>query len=109
VERTQALTATRLFRPPYGRMTRAQSHALRGAYDVVMWDVLSADFDARTSNERCLLNVTSHASSGSIIVFHDSLKAEDRLRYALPRTLEHFTREGYRFAALPTNGITAAR
>ncbi len=109
VLRTQTITGTSLFRPPYGRITRAQSRALRGRFDVVMWDVLAADFDKRVSKERCLRNVITHARAGSIVVFHDSLKAEPRLRYALPRALEHFANEGYAFKALPMDGITAPR
>lgn len=109
VLRTQAITGTSLFRPPYGRITRAQSRALRRRFDVVMWDVLAADFDKDVSEERCLRNVITHAQAGSIIVFHDSLKAEPRLRYALPRALEHFAGEGYAFKALPMDGIKAPR
>ncbi|MBL7950379.1 MAG: polysaccharide deacetylase family protein [Flavobacteriales bacterium] len=100
VLRCQALTGSPLFRPPYGSITKRQSSALRRRFDVVMWDVLSADFDTRMSGERCLRNVIDHARPGSIVVFHDSLKAEARLRYALPRTLAHFSAKGYCFKAL---------
>ncbi|MBK8500008.1 MAG: polysaccharide deacetylase family protein [Flavobacteriales bacterium] len=109
IERTQAITGTRLFRPPYGRITRAQSRAVRTRQDIVMWSVLSADYDTRTSEEECLRNVVRHARPGSIIVFHDSVKAEPRLRYALPRVLSHFGSLGYAFKCLPESGIKAAR
>ena len=109
IERAQVLTGTRLFRPPYGRITGEQARALRGRYDLVMWDVLSADFDTRVSGERCLRNVLRHASAGSIIVFHDSVKAEERMRHALPQVLTHFSKAGYVFKALPEYGIRAAR
>jgi hypothetical protein len=66
-----------------------------------MWDVLSGDFDTELSPEACLHNVIKHSKAGSIIVFHDSAKAWDRLQYALPRVLKHFTELGYRFEALP--------
>jgi peptidoglycan/xylan/chitin deacetylase (PgdA/CDA1 family) len=66
-----------------------------------MWDVLSGDFDQSLSPEQCLKNVIDAAGRGSIIVLHDSLKAEPRLRYALPRILEHFSKRGYRFEAIP--------
>ncbi len=108
IERTHVLTRTRLFRPPYGRITGEQARALRERFVVVMWDVLSADFDTHLSGERCLQNVIINARTGSIIVFHDSLKAEERLRYALPRVLDQFSKGGYEFRALPENGIRAA-
>lgn len=107
--RCNELTASRLFRPPYGSITRRQASALRKRFDLVMWDVLSADFDTRLDGETCLRKVLRHAENGSIIVFHDSLKAEERLRYALPRTLEHFSNAGYRFKALTATGALPAR
>ena len=97
----QAITGTRLFRPPYGRITRGQSKALSTRFRIVMWEVLSADFDTSLSGEDCLRNTCGNAQPGSIIVFHDSTKAEPRLRHALPLVLEHFSREGYVFRALP--------
>ena len=99
VLRCQALTGSRFFRPPYGSITKRQSSAMRERFDVVMWDVLSADFDTRLDGESCLQNVIGHARPGSIVVFHDSLKAEDRLRYALPRALAHFSAQEYVFKA----------
>ena len=66
-----------------------------------MWDVLSGDFDRDITPEDCSQNVIQHAGPGSIVVFHDSLKAETNLRYALPKVLDHFTSEGYIFQALP--------
>ena len=68
-----------------------------------MWDVLSGDFDVNLSKETVFENVILSAKRGSIVVFHDSLKAFDRLEYALPRILEHFTEKGYRFESL--NGV----
>lgn len=109
IDRTQSITGTRLFRPPYGRITRVQVQALAGRFDVIMWKVLSADFDEQLDGERCAHNVIRNARAGSIVVFHDSLKAEPRLRLALRRTLEHFGREGYAFKALPEEGVKAAR
>lgn len=90
------------FRPPYGRLTRTQrKHILRLGYTIVMWDVLSGDFDESISGEQCAQHVIKHASAGSIVVFHDSVKAFPRLKVALPLVLEHFTALGYRFEALP--------
>lgn len=104
VLRCQGVTGSRLFRPPYGKLTREQARALRTRFDIVMWEVLSADFDTAITGERCLKNVIRHTRPGSIIVFHDSLKAEARLRIALPKVLEHFAGQGYRFCALSGTG-----
>jgi peptidoglycan/xylan/chitin deacetylase (PgdA/CDA1 family) len=82
-------TNPKLFRPPYGKIKPSQAKALRQAgYTIVMWDVISMDFDANVSPEQCLQNVISHIESGSIIVFHDSSKAWQNLQYVLPKTLE---------------------
>lgn len=89
-----------LFRPPYGRLTPKQAQFLLRHYRIVMWDVLSGDFDANITPEQCFQNVALHAAPGSIVVFHDSLKAFDNLRYALPQVLEHFSAQGYRFEKL---------
>jgi peptidoglycan/xylan/chitin deacetylase (PgdA/CDA1 family) len=93
-------TKTILFRPPYGKLRPRQTQFLLRHYRIVMWDVLSGDFDPRISEEQCLLNVTRNAEPGSIVVFHDSLKAEEKLRYALPKALAYFAEQGYRFEAL---------
>lgn len=89
-----------LFRPPYGRITRFQMKVIKGNklnLTTIMWSVLSGDFDEKLSGENCYLNVINHAKPGSIIVFHDSVKAFERLQYALPRVLEHFASLGYCF------------
>lgn len=91
--------ATRLFRPPYGRMTPRQIGALEG-YRIIMWDVLSQDYSHRLSPERCLRRTIKACSPGSIIVFHDSYKAEKNMAYALPRLIDHFSAKGYRFRAI---------
>jgi len=80
-----------LFRPPYGKMTSKQAKEVHNkGYKIVMWDVLSGDFDQTISKEKCLRNVTKNIESGSIVVFHDSLKAEKNLRYVLPKVLNIF-------------------
>lgn len=94
------LVDSSLFRPPYGRLKPAQAQFLQRHYDVVMWDVLSGDFDPHLMPTDCVQNVVRHAKPGSIVVFHDSLKARENLEYALPRVLKHFTERGYRFGAL---------
>jgi len=89
-----------LFRPPYGKLRPSQIQFLQRHYQIIMWDVLSGDFDSEIKPEECFQNVIQNASPGSIVVFHDSLKAETNLRYALPLVLDYFTKEGYSFVAL---------
>jgi peptidoglycan/xylan/chitin deacetylase (PgdA/CDA1 family) len=91
--------ATELFRPPYGRIKRSQIRAL-GSRKIVMWDVLTNDYDRSLSEEDCLAGTLSATRSGSIVVFHDSLKAERNLRYVLPRYLEYLAAGGYQFKTL---------
>ena len=92
---------TKLFRPPYGKIKSAQAKALRNdGYKIIMWDVLSADFDQTITPEQCLQNVISSVQPGSIIIFHDSVKASVNLKYALPRVIEHLKKEGYTFDKL---------
>lgn len=94
------LVKSSLFRPPYGRLTPKQTQFLTRHYQIVMWDVLSGDFDQTISKEDCLSNVMASTKRGSIIVFHDSQKAAERMMYTLPRVLEHFAAKGYRFESL---------
>jgi len=94
---------TGLFRPPYGRITRTQTRMMKSRYRVIMWDVLSGDFDKTISGKRCLKNVIENTVPGSIIVFHDSVKAADRLQYVLPRTLEYFSERNYSFEKISSN------
>ena len=120
-EKCQALTQTNLFRPPYGRIKKSQIRSLKSKVEsqkfaertatlnpkpytsdlqIIMWDVLSGDFDTSISPEKCYHNVINNVKNGSIIVFHDSLKAWDRLEYALPKTIEYLLAKGYRFEKL---------
>lgn len=89
----------KLFRPPYGRITRVQIAALK-AYKIIMWDVLSQDYRSDLSVNRCLTKTIKATRPGSIVVFHDSKKAERNLTGVLPTYIEHFLNEGYRFKAL---------
>lgn len=87
---------SKLFRPPYGKIKFTQARKLRNlGYKLIMWDVLSADFDATISKEKCLENVISNIQSGSIIVFHDSEKSYSNLEYTLPKTLRYLKENGY--------------
>jgi len=99
--RQSSIVNQKLFRPPYGRLSSKKAKKLLDlGFRIIMWDVLSADFDATISKEKCLNNVLNNAQSGSIIIFHDSIKAEDNLRHALPRVLAHFSEKGYVFKAI---------
>ncbi len=90
-----------LFRPPYGKIKASQAEKLRKlGYKIIMWDVLSADYDATISAEKCLENATKNVTSGSIIVFHDSVKAFPHLEYTLPKALEYFKEKGFVFEKL---------
>jgi peptidoglycan/xylan/chitin deacetylase (PgdA/CDA1 family) len=92
--------AVKLMRPPYGKIKRSQITKLKEEFEIVMWDVLSGDFDQRLLPEECLKQTIRHTRAGSIIIFHDSYKAEKNLRYVLPRFLEHFTASGFLFKTL---------
>ncbi|MEP6746552.1 MAG: polysaccharide deacetylase family protein [Bacteroidota bacterium] len=93
---------SRLFRPPYGRITRFQAKqvAEKMDYTIVMWSVLSADFDVRITPQKCWSNVKRSAGNGSVIVFHDSEKAMERMGYALTEALEYFSKKGFVFEKL---------
>ena len=87
-----------LFRPPYGKIKPSQSKTIRQfGYKIIMWDVLSYDFDSTVSEEKCLENVISNTEQGSIIVFHDSVKAEKNLKYALPKAIQVLKDKGFVF------------
>ncbi|MBY0432600.1 MAG: polysaccharide deacetylase family protein [Cyclobacteriaceae bacterium] len=88
-----------LFRPPYGRITPSQVRSLK-EYKIVMWDVLTHDYAKSLSSEQCLRGSIGATRPGSIIVFHDSVKAERNMTYVLPRYIDHFLSEGYVFKSL---------
>ncbi|HEX8041285.1 MAG TPA: polysaccharide deacetylase family protein [Chryseosolibacter sp.] len=90
---------TALFRPPYGRITGRQIRGLTD-YDIIMWDVLSQDYNPRLLPEQCLRRTIKACRPGSIVVFHDSYKSEKNMEYTLPRVLDHFGGLGYSFEGL---------
>lgn len=98
--RQAGATGSPLFRPPYGRIRQPQAQALLSAYELIMWDVLSADFDHALSPELCLRKSIRYTRPGSVIVFHDSHKAFPNLQWVLPRYLHHFASMGFRFQGL---------
>lgn len=92
---------SKLFRPPYGRISKKQAGILeKQGYKIVMWDIISYDYDAGISGEKCLDNVISNVKNGSIIVMHDSVKAEKNLRYVLPNLLNILTEKGFQFSRM---------
>jgi peptidoglycan/xylan/chitin deacetylase (PgdA/CDA1 family) len=100
-EATERLTKTKLFRPPYGKITPSQRKRIGQESKIVIYNKLSADFDKNISAEQCLQNVIGKGLvAGDIVLFHDSLKAEDRLRYALPKTLSYIYNQGLTVAPL---------
>lgn len=100
VSRCQKLTKTKLFRPPYARATKTQIAALKDDFELVYWDVLSGDFDLGLTPQKCYENVIKYSKNGSIIVFHDNVKAIPRLQYALPKAIKYLLQQGYRFKLL---------
>lgn len=90
-----------LYRPAYGMITPRQLRHLKNTYKIVLWDIMSYDFAYNTTPDQCLNQVIRHARPGSVIVFHDSLKASEKLLYALPKLLEYFGEKGYSFESIP--------
>ena len=100
VEQCSRLVKSNLFRPPYGQINRKLTRKLNKNYKIIMWSVITGDYDKNLSGEQCLDNAVKYTRPGSIIVFHDSLKAFERLEYALPLYIEFCKKEGYTFGIL---------
>lgn len=95
------LGAIKFFRPPYGQITPKQGrHLIALDYKIIMWDILSFDWDHSVDKETCLKNILAKTTQGSIVVFHDSVKASKNMQYALPRMLDYFNDKGFRFESL---------
>lgn len=90
----------RLFRPPHGRLTLSQYHQLTELYEVVMWSVLTQDFSSTDSSDDALQKSIRATRPGSIVVFHDNVKSEKKMRYMLPRFIDHFLAKGFEFKLL---------
>jgi peptidoglycan/xylan/chitin deacetylase (PgdA/CDA1 family) len=99
IQEAKKFIDSNLFRPPYGRITRFQSKILQeqANFKIIMWDVLCGDFDKAISKEKCALNVIKNGREGSIIIFHDSQKALERMEYALSKSMSFFAENGYSF------------
>ena len=100
VEKADAIINSNLFRPPYGKLKPSQIKYLKKKYKIVMWDVVSGDFDPATTKEKCYTNVMKNVENGSIIVFHDSLNAKEKMLDVLPRVLKELSELGYVFEGL---------
>ncbi|HTA63542.1 MAG TPA: polysaccharide deacetylase family protein [Bacteroidia bacterium] len=97
VEACQKVYKSKLFRPPYGRLRASQANELKRKYKIIMWDVLSYDYDKKVLPEICFRNVIDATKSGSVIVFHDNVKALKNLEYALPRSIDFLLKKDFVF------------
>lgn len=102
VKSCDSLMATKLFRPPYGRITPKQIRVLSEQYQIVMWDILTRDYEADLSIFKAFEAFTKAIKSGSIIVMHDSEKAEKQMLTLLPMILEYGRKQGFIFDAIPS-------
>ena len=100
VAKAKVCINSNLFRPPYGKIGYDQSNILKRAYKIVMWDILSGDFDPQLDIQKSLKKMKTYAKSGSIIVFHDTKKAEKNLKIMLPIMLQFWEEQGFRFKAI---------
>ena len=101
IEKNGSIAEKKLFRPPYGKIKKEQAKKLKNlGFEIIMYDTIAYDWEATITGEKCADNIIQNAKSGSIIVFHDSLKAEKNLKHALPKVLEFYTNKGYEFATL---------
>ena len=92
-----------LFRPPHGLLRWKQARAIKDRYNLVMYDLVTRDYSKKLNPEQVFNNVRRYARNGSIIVFHDSLKAEKNMKAVLPRAIEYLRSLGYEFEPLPVN------
>lgn len=88
---------TKLFRPPHGYMSPKQYAALKKKYKIIMWDLVTRDYNRKFTGEQILHKVKKYVRNGSIITFHDSIKSEENLKYALPKAIEWLKEQGYEF------------
>ncbi|MFZ5940163.1 MAG: polysaccharide deacetylase family protein [Bacteroidota bacterium] len=101
VNLAKTLIDSPLFRPPYGRILPGQVQVVLNNYRIIMWDVLSIDYNRKLSGDRVTRNVTRHVRPGSIVVFHDSDKARKNLYSALPRVLDYLSEQEYQMVSIP--------
>ncbi len=102
IEKASSYISSKLFRPPYGQIYPRQIAAIsKLKYKIIMWTILSLDWNNQVSKEKCLKNVIDNSSDGDIIVFHDSIKASNNMMYTLPKVLEYFSKKGFEFKRIP--------
>lgn len=104
VKKCSEVVESKLFRPPYGKMKRSQQKKLRRDYKIVMWTVLSRDYDQKIDARTCLEKTCKYTKPGAIVLFHDSLKTIDKLNIVLPEYLSMAREEGYTFKVLGSEG-----
>ncbi len=104
VEKCSKVVKSIFFRPPYGKMTRSQRITLKDKYKIIMWTVLSRDYDRRVSKELCLKKTWEYTNPGGIIVFHDHLKSLKKLKWVLPKYIGKAMEEGYCFEVIGDKG-----
>jgi peptidoglycan-N-acetylglucosamine deacetylase len=97
---SEILPNTNLFRPPYGKIGNKQAKYILKTHKIVMWDVISGDFSPNISKEVCLAKCIKYTESGTVIVFHDSVKAYENMRYVLPRYIAYFKEKGFKLEAI---------
>ncbi len=97
IEKCNDLVHSRFFRPPHGKIRRSQIKRLKENYNIVMWTMITHDYDGSYDSEVCLKKAIQKTRPGDVVVFHDSVKAEKNVLYVLPKFLEHFSKLGYRF------------
>jgi len=100
IQLARAFTPSELFRPPYGMISPSQIRYLKKLYTIIMWDIMSYDYDPGVTRMKCLGNVITKIRPGSIVVFHDSVKASEKVLYALPRVLEGVRERGWKCGAI---------
>lgn len=100
IEKANKLINSKLFRPPYGRIKPSQIKFLKQDYKIIMWDVLSWDFDPNISAEECFYNIINNTKEGSIVVLHENEKSAEKIKHVLPKVLSHFNSLGFKFENL---------
>lgn len=100
VEKASQYIDSTLFRPPYGQIKRSQRKKLQSQYNIVMWDLITHDYNQKLDKESIFNNVKRYSRNGSIVVFHDSIKAKNNMLYVLPLAIEYWNSQGYSFGVL---------
>lgn len=100
IEKASQYIKSDLFRPPHGDLWQKQYYAIRKNYQIIQWDLITRDYNKKLSGEQVFQIVKKHARNGTIMVFHDSLKAESNMKYAMPKSIEYLLSQGYKFETL---------